>query len=130
MTLSEEQPIFLGHCIFCGARMYRINGKVDAIKPAPGCICKAKQSESDLYKRVMAFQHTARRKASAEDSLNLTNVLYIAGTSFYISQLIKDLSVHPIFYAAAMAVGFLEEDFDLEEFVGLVEKILSSKEVI
>jgi len=43
MSLSEEQPVFLGNCIHCQAKVFRINGKVIPKNPAPDCLCEVKE---------------------------------------------------------------------------------------
>jgi len=129
MNLSEEQNKFLGHCIFCGAKMYQIDEEIKAVDPAPDCLCKARKSSSELWNRVMVFQCLNRRKASTEDQIVLTNLLYAAHARFYIPQLLKDLSIYPLFDAAAMAVSMLEEDFSLEEFVKYVELTLRKEKI-
>ena len=129
MNPLNDQNQFLGHCYFCGAKMYQIDEEVKSIDPAPGCLCKARKSSSDLWNRIMSFQCLNRRKASTEDQIVLTNLLYIAHARFYIPQLLEDLSIYPLFDAAAMAVSMLEEDFSLEEFVKYVEISLRKEKI-
>lgn len=48
MPLSEEQALYEGDCIYCGASCYRLpSGKLWSDDPAPGCNCQVKEEEED-----------------------------------------------------------------------------------
>ena len=46
--LSEEQALYLGECLNCGASCYRLpNGKLWSDDPAPGCLCRVTEEGED-----------------------------------------------------------------------------------
>ena len=46
MPRSEDQALYLGECLDCGASCYRLpHGRLISDDPAPGCLCRVSESE-------------------------------------------------------------------------------------
>jgi len=52
MALSEEQALYIGECLDCGASCYRLpSGKLWVDDPAPGCLCRVGREEDKAEER-------------------------------------------------------------------------------
>ncbi len=51
---SEEQPISLGPCVYCGSDCYTLpSGKFWSSDPAPDCLCAVEEDEAEQRENLI-----------------------------------------------------------------------------